>query len=59
MVKNGKLKSGYAVSDRAALHFVNENLKEVLIEWDAASAFHITKEKNGNVSETKLESRIV
>lgn len=59
MVKNDKLKSGYAVSDRAALHFVNENLQEVLAEWDLASAFQITKEKDGSITEKKLEARIV
>ncbi len=59
MVKSDQLKAGYGVSDRAALHFVDEALHEVLREWEEANAFYVSKADDGSVVETKLESRII
>jgi dipeptidase E len=59
MIKTNLLKPGYAVSDRAALHFVNGNMQEVLVEWDLANAFQVSKNKDGSVFENKLVTRIV
>lgn len=59
MVKDGRLMAGYAASDRAALHYVDGELKEALIEWEPAGVYHVKREADGQVSETRMPARTV
>jgi dipeptidase E len=59
MVKEGRLKDGYACTDRAALHYVDGEMKEALVEWDQAGAYRVERAADGGVTETKLAARTV
>ncbi|MFH1378608.1 MAG: peptidase E [Planctomycetota bacterium] len=59
MVKTGAAPAGYGISDRAALHFIDGQLNEALIEWPDAGVYKVERTADGEVSETKLDARIV
>jgi peptidase E len=59
MVEDNRLLAGYGLSDRAALHYVDFELREALIEWEEAGVFRVQREIDGKVSETRLPARVV
>ena len=59
MVQSGKLKPGYAVSDRAAVHYVEGDFKEALIEWENAGVYEVKPTTGGAAHEQKLPARVV
>ncbi len=59
MVKIKKLSSGYGISDRAALHYVDGELHEALVEWDEAGVYRVERMESGEVKETRLTVRTV
>ncbi len=52
----GKIQNGFAADDGAALHFVNENLEQVVSSRPNARAYRV-KNEAGDVVETPLETR--
>ncbi|MCZ7644852.1 MAG: peptidase E [Planctomycetota bacterium] len=59
MVADGRLKPGYALSDRAVLHYVDGKLHEALLEWEEAGAYRVERGPDGTAVETKLPARLV
>ena len=59
MVANGALRPGYACSDRAAIHYVDGEMREALIEWEEAAAFRVDRGADGTAVETRLPTRTV
>jgi len=59
MVKSQRIGSGYGISDRAAVHYVDGQMTEALVEHDLASVCHLHREADGSVSETRLPARNV
>ena len=59
MVASGALRPGYACSDRAAIHYVDGEMKEALVEWEEAAAFRVERGADGNAVETPLPARTV
>ena len=58
MVAQGRIVAGYGLSDRAALHYADGELKEALIEWEEAGVYRV--ERDGNLArETRLPARVV
>ena len=58
MLAAGRIPPGYAADDGAALHFVDEQLAEVVVSRPGAAAYRLTLE-HGEVSETPLPSRLL
>ena len=59
MVKRGKLKNGFGMSNRASIHYVNGTFHEALIEFEEAGVYRVERKGNRGVTETKLEARMV
>jgi dipeptidase E len=59
MVKDGRLMNGFGISDRAALHFENYELKEALVEWEEAGVYRVERTAGGELVTTKLVARTV
>ena len=59
MIEDGRLPPGYGVSDRAALHYVDGKMNEVLLEWEEAAAFRVERDESGGIRETRLPARTV
>jgi dipeptidase E len=59
MVQDGSLQPGYGISDRAALHYVEGELKEALVEWDMAGVYYVLRDASGAAVETKMPARTV
>lgn len=59
MVQDGRLRPGYGVPDRAALHYVDGELAETPIEPDAAGVYRVEPGPAGTPRETRLPSRTV
>lgn len=59
MVKEGRLKNGYGLSDRGVLHYVDGKLHEPLIEWEEAGVYRVEKTGPGEVVETKMAARLI
>src|SRR5260221_5143319 len=53
--KRGKLKNGFGMSNRAAIHYVNGKFHEALIEFEEAGVYRVERKGNRGVTETKLE----
>lgn len=56
MLAAGRIPPGYAADDGAALHFVDEQLAEVVVSRPAAAAYRLTLE-DAEVVETALPAR--
>jgi dipeptidase E len=50
--------AGYAIDDDAAVHFLGQDVVEVVTARDAASAYRVER-VNGEVVETRLEARLL
>jgi dipeptidase E len=59
MVGDGRLRAGYAATDRAALHYVDGALHEALVEWDEAGVYRVERAADGQVRDVKLPARVV
>jgi peptidase E len=59
MVEDNRILPGYGLGDRAALHYVDFEVREALIEWEEAGVFRVQSEADGKVSETRLPTRTV
>jgi dipeptidase E len=59
MVADGRLKDGYGVTDRAALHYVNGRLKAAVGEWEEAAVFRIRRTGKGAIKETGIALRFL
>lgn len=58
LIKEGKLAAdGYAADDGAAIHYVNEELHEVLTWREKSSVYHVTLEE-GEIKEQKVETKV-
>src|SRR5471032_2667953 len=47
MVASGALSPGYAASDRAAIHYVDGEMSEALVEWEEAAAYRVERTADG------------
>jgi peptidase E len=59
MVEQNRILPGYGISDRAALHYVDFELREALIEWEEAGVYKVERAADGKVTETKMPARTV
>ena len=50
--------AGYAIDDDAAIHFVGEDIREVVTARQGATAYRVER-VDGRVVETKLEARLL
>jgi len=59
MVEQNRILPGYGLSDRAAIHYVDFEMHEALIECEEAGIYRVQRESDGKVSETRMEARVV
>jgi peptidase E len=58
MLAEERVPPGYAADDGAALHFIDEQLAEVVVTKPTAGAYRVELEEHG-VAETKLPARVL
>ncbi|MBV8690853.1 MAG: peptidase E [Actinobacteria bacterium] len=60
LVGDGSIPAGWAADDRVAMHFVDDELSEVVTDrTDGASAFRIDRDSSGNVTEAPVDTRVL
>jgi hypothetical protein len=59
MIRTGQLAAGHAVSNRAALHYINGKLAHRVADAPDAAVYWVEKERNGKVRELKEEVKLL
>jgi peptidase E len=57
LVADGTLPGGIACDDGAAAHFTDDTLAELIADRPNASAYRVSRQGDGGITETRLETR--